>query len=43
MCSQQVASECMKSIAHFSENTTTILEEKVACQGLVITSLITDF
>lgn len=38
MHSQQVAPDCMKSIAHFSESTATILEEKIACQGSVIAS-----
>lgn len=38
MRSQLVAPECMKSIAHFSESTATILEEKIAHQGLVTAS-----
>lgn len=38
MHSQQVAPECMKSIAHLGEGTGTILEGKIASQGLVISS-----
>lgn len=38
MRSQQVAREYTKSTAHFSGSSTTILEEKIAHQGLVIDS-----
>lgn len=43
MSSQQVAPERMKSIAHFSESATMILEENISCQGLVIASFRKDF